>query len=173
MQGADLKKQFGKRLKFIREIENLTQAGLAAAVGVTEQYLSMLERGLSSPSFDVISRLCACLGVDPAGLFLFNEVAPPDGAGDEPLRQDWGSHLTRMGLLDVDLPDGPGRWSVSLRELLGLPRSAPDPGLAGLEAMVPPEDRAAFRRDWALLISGAAAPCLECRLVRHDGVERW
>lgn len=64
-----LKKNFGLRLKALRSLRTLTQADLAEQTGLSVEYLSKIERGLSSPSFKVIALLCDTLRVGPADLF--------------------------------------------------------------------------------------------------------
>lgn len=64
-----LKALFGQRLRRLRKASGLTQGILAEQAGISEEYLSKIERGLASPSFDVISRLCVGLNASPVELF--------------------------------------------------------------------------------------------------------
>lgn len=68
-----MKKQFGSRLKTLRQLANLTQSELAELVGISDRYLGRMERGLVSPSFDCIEKIARALRADPASLFLFPE----------------------------------------------------------------------------------------------------
>ena len=49
------------KLKEIRESRKMTQAVLAARVGVAQGYLSSLENGVYNPSFEVLIRLAKAL----------------------------------------------------------------------------------------------------------------
>jgi len=55
---------FGAKLRFYRERKGLSQADLAAAVGVSAAYLSALEHGRRGrPGFDLVQRLIGQLGI--------------------------------------------------------------------------------------------------------------
>ena len=49
------------RLKEIRESRKMTQVVLAGAVGVAQGYISSLENGLYSPSFEILIKLADAL----------------------------------------------------------------------------------------------------------------
>jgi transcriptional regulator with XRE-family HTH domain len=70
---SEVKIRFGKKLRKIRRNQDLTQAQLAELVGVSLDFISLIERGLSSPSFDTIQKLGKVLEVDFSEFFL-----PPD-----------------------------------------------------------------------------------------------
>lgn len=67
----DVKKHFGARLRTLRLGRALTQLQLAQRVGVSDRHLSRMERGLVSPSFECIEKLCNALGTAPVELFRF------------------------------------------------------------------------------------------------------
>lgn len=58
-------KELGKVLIRERERADLSQERLAHAAGIDQTYLSQLERGLKSPSLDVITALSNALGLRP------------------------------------------------------------------------------------------------------------
>jgi len=66
-----LREQFGKRLKQLRAQKGLTQEELAEAVGVSTDFISLVERGQRAPSFKNLERLAEVLGVEVADLFSF------------------------------------------------------------------------------------------------------
>ena len=70
---SDLKKQFGARLRGLRMREQMTQEELAAAARISVDFLSLIERGKSSPSFTNIEKLAKVLGVSVGELFQFDE----------------------------------------------------------------------------------------------------
>ena len=57
------KKKFGKHLQVLRKKRNYTQWKLAEIIGVDSKYLSRLESGYSSPSFDMLQKLAEALKV--------------------------------------------------------------------------------------------------------------
>ena len=68
---SDLRKQFGKRLKTLRLQAGYTQEKLAEEVGISVDFLSLMERGINAPSFDNIEKLANSLGISIQELFEF------------------------------------------------------------------------------------------------------
>ena len=66
---SDLRKQFGKRLKTLRLQAGYTQEKLAEEVGISVDFLSLIERGINAPSFDNLEKLANSLGVSIRELF--------------------------------------------------------------------------------------------------------
>lgn len=60
---SDIKARFGKRLRKVRRSKDLTQEQLAELVGISVDFVSLIERGLSSPSFETIQKLSEVLEV--------------------------------------------------------------------------------------------------------------
>lgn len=58
----------GQRTRGLRKDRGLTQATLAERLGVTQEYLGKIERGLAAPSFPLLVDLAQALGVQPAAL---------------------------------------------------------------------------------------------------------
>lgn len=71
---GDYKKKFGKHLQDLRKKRNYTQWKLAEIIGVDSKYLSRLESGASSPSFDMLKKLADALMVDIELLFRFTDM---------------------------------------------------------------------------------------------------
>ena len=69
MGNGQLKELFGQRMRKLRRSQRVTQGQLAESARISEEYLSKIERGLASPSFEVISRLCSALHVTSLELF--------------------------------------------------------------------------------------------------------
>jgi transcriptional regulator with XRE-family HTH domain len=67
---SELRARFGKRLRRLRRIADLTQEQLAEKVGVSADFISQVERGINTPSFDTIQKLAEVLEVDASELFL-------------------------------------------------------------------------------------------------------
>ncbi|MDZ4321384.1 MAG: helix-turn-helix transcriptional regulator [Phenylobacterium sp.] len=56
-----LQKSVGRAIRMQRERTGLTQAALAEAVGLTEQYIGVIERGVRAPSFKTLEALARTL----------------------------------------------------------------------------------------------------------------
>ena len=74
-----LRRDFGNRLKAIRLDRKLTQEEFAELVGISVDFLSLIERGLNSPSFGVLERIADRLGLQVRELFDFRK--PTRAAG--------------------------------------------------------------------------------------------
>lgn len=66
---GSLAEQFGKQVRQRRKARGLTQAQLAEAASMSEEWVRRIERGAGSPSFDAIEVLAEALGVSVADLF--------------------------------------------------------------------------------------------------------
>lgn len=66
----NLRRIFGKNVKYYRFQKNYTQAKLAEKVDISSTYLSELERGMHSLDFDKMEALCKTLSIEPFQLFL-------------------------------------------------------------------------------------------------------
>lgn len=54
---------FGQRLKELRESKNLTQAQLAEAIGVSTNFVGMVERGKRNTTIDKLFKISYALNV--------------------------------------------------------------------------------------------------------------
>ena len=87
----------GDKIRKIRKSEGLTMAALSEKVGVSESYISQLERGLTDPSVSLLRRLASALQVSVSAFF--------DEEGGEPI-------VTRLSEREVST-DKEGRVSFS------------------------------------------------------------
>jgi transcriptional regulator with XRE-family HTH domain len=91
--------ELGERLRAIRLLRRLTLRQVAQAAGVSESFVSQLERGRSSASVATLQRLAGAVGIEISDLF----AAEPQ-TGHHVLRRqerqqlEWG-HLGRKALL--------------------------------------------------------------------------
>jgi transcriptional regulator with XRE-family HTH domain len=69
----DHAKLFGRRLKVLRKANKLNQAELAEKVGIETKYLSNIETGRRSPSFEKTVSLARALEVPMSDLFSFGD----------------------------------------------------------------------------------------------------
>jgi transcriptional regulator with XRE-family HTH domain len=70
-----LRREFGNRLKAIRLDRELTQEQFAELVGISVDFLSLIERGINSPSFEVLERMAERLDLRVRELFDFRKTA--------------------------------------------------------------------------------------------------
>jgi transcriptional regulator with XRE-family HTH domain len=91
--------ELGERLRAIRLLRRLTLREVAEAAGVSESFVSQLERGRSSASVATLQRLAEAVGIEISDLF-----AADHQPGRRVLRRqerqllEWG-HLGRKALL--------------------------------------------------------------------------
>ena len=69
---AKLQKLLGIRIYELRLKAGMTQAQLAEKAEVSNETISRIERGLRSPSFDVLEQLATALNVEVRELFNFS-----------------------------------------------------------------------------------------------------
>jgi transcriptional regulator with XRE-family HTH domain len=69
-----LRRDFGIRLKAIRLDRKLTQEEFAELVGISVDFLSLIERGINSPSFDALERMAKGLELPVRELFDFRKA---------------------------------------------------------------------------------------------------
>jgi transcriptional regulator with XRE-family HTH domain len=79
---ARLRKLFGKRLRELRTDKGYNQLYLATLASVSEDFISLVERGISQPSFETIEALAEALETDVTTLFTF----PGEAVGRERVR---------------------------------------------------------------------------------------
>ncbi|MBE6970224.1 MAG: helix-turn-helix transcriptional regulator [Ruminococcaceae bacterium] len=90
-------RMLGDKIREIRKSESLTVTALAERVGVSESYISQLERGLADPSVSLLRRLAFTLQVSVSAFF--------DEEGAEPI-------VTRLAERE-ESADGGGNVSFS------------------------------------------------------------
>lgn len=70
---STLRSRFGKRIRELRALKGLTQEELAEAVGVSTDFISLIERGQRAPSFENLEQLAEAFQVKVSELFEFPE----------------------------------------------------------------------------------------------------
>ena len=145
-------RSFGKRLRYLRQMKNLTQAELAALVGLSLRQLTRIEQGRSSPQFPLLDKLCQALETSPAQLFLFNEKQEKDSEATDPEPEtiSWlSSQLTRpvlAGIWTIHSVSGQMHWTPSLFTYLGARKSLSHPTLKRFLKRVHPDDAEVLTR---------------------------
>ena len=74
---GNLKKQFGLRVRQIRDDSDKTQEQFAELVGISVDFLSLIERGRNAPSFKKLERMARGLGKPVGYLFTFDPNYKP------------------------------------------------------------------------------------------------
>jgi len=70
---STLRSRFGERIRELRALKGLTQEELAEAVGVSTDFISLVERGKRAPSFENLERLAQVFELKVSELFEFPE----------------------------------------------------------------------------------------------------
>ena len=73
----DLKAQFGLRVRQIRDELDKTQEEFAELLGISVDFLSLIERGRNAPSFKKLERMSRGLRKPVAYLFTFDPTYKP------------------------------------------------------------------------------------------------
>lgn len=68
---ADIRKEFGKHLRTLREKRKLTQEELADKADMHFTYIGQIERGIRNPSLINLHKLAKALKVNAGQLFPF------------------------------------------------------------------------------------------------------
>lgn len=74
MDTDTLKLKFGRRVRSLRNLRDLTQEEFAEKADLSPEYVGKIERGGASPSFSVIAGLAGALDIRPVELFDFTEL---------------------------------------------------------------------------------------------------
>lgn len=80
-----LRQQFGRRLRQIRDQSGETQESFAEQIGMSVDFLSLIERGRNVPSFKKLARMASGLRQPVAFFFDFNSLRPTDKTSIERL----------------------------------------------------------------------------------------
>jgi transcriptional regulator with XRE-family HTH domain len=93
---ADAGDDVGSTFRGYRLAFGWTQVDVAAAIGITQQHLSQIEKGKSPVTFDLRRRFAALLGIPASALGLSDRVAVP---------------AARQGAVEsADVSASRGRW---------------------------------------------------------------
>jgi transcriptional regulator with XRE-family HTH domain len=69
---SSLRVSFGKRLRSLRRERELSQEDFAELLGISVDFLSLVERGINSPSFDTLELIAKRLKLSVKELFDFS-----------------------------------------------------------------------------------------------------
>lgn len=171
---------FGKRLRFLRRIENLTQSQLAERAGISFEHVNKLERGACGPSFAVVCALAKALNTEPASLFLFSAVrqggtsisdAPHPGKGGHNL--DWTNYIVHCGNWQWGHNNEAASWSADIYRMLGYKVNEVPPSLSlFISRHVAPEYQSLMRQWVKRQMDNKGSDDLELVFLRKDGERR-
>jgi transcriptional regulator with XRE-family HTH domain len=72
-----LREKFGQRLRMIRLARKLSQEQFAELLGISVDFLSLIERGINAPSFENLDAFSAQLKIPVFVLFDFESTLDP------------------------------------------------------------------------------------------------
>jgi len=72
-----LSQRLGKQISTLRKLKGFTQEQLAEATDYSVEFMSLVERGINSPTVAGLERIATALGTEVKDLFDFN------GEGDK------------------------------------------------------------------------------------------
>jgi transcriptional regulator with XRE-family HTH domain len=76
-----LREKFGQRLKAIRLARKLSQEQFAELLGISVDFLSLIERGINAPSFENLDAFSTQLNIPLSGLFDFDGILNTSSRG--------------------------------------------------------------------------------------------
>lgn len=116
---TDIDGRLGARIRGLRAARNLTLDGLARQADVSRAMLSRIERGESSPTAQLLNKICGGLGITLSGLFAATEGCPSPLArrADQPTWRDPASRYvrrnvappgtgSRVDIVEIEFPAG-------------------------------------------------------------------
>ncbi len=178
MDAITLRRLFGRRLKLLRMISNLTQQEMAERVGISVTHLSKMERGLAAPSFEVLEEICAVLETRPADLFLFagpesNTKRSKEASGPHAVlgRMPTG-FVSWMGSWTRNVASETDYWSDSFYQLLGYSKTSHQPSYELALEHVDPSDREGAASAFWKALAGAPVNDFRLHFTRADGEVR-
>jgi transcriptional regulator with XRE-family HTH domain len=69
---SSLKEKFGNHLRSIRRARDLSQERFAELLGISVDFLSLIERGRNAPSFETLEQIAGRLRLPVKALFDFS-----------------------------------------------------------------------------------------------------
>lgn len=129
----DFDASLGTRIHALRGARGLTLEALAGRAAVSRAMLSRIERGESSPTAQLLARICGGLGITLAALFAATEAAVPGDPiarrADQPIWRDPDTRYLRrqvspagtgspVDIVEVEIP-AHGRVAFDAQDLPG------------------------------------------------------
>jgi transcriptional regulator with XRE-family HTH domain len=131
IEPSSIDQRIGERIHRLRNDRGLTLDGLAHAAEVSRAMLSRIERGESSPTAQLLNKICAGLGITLSTLFAAAEAPanPMARRADQPVWRDPASQYLRrivtppstgspVDITEIEFPPG-GSVSFGSQRLAG------------------------------------------------------
>jgi transcriptional regulator with XRE-family HTH domain len=83
-QDDEMLRAFGEFVRAQRQLAQVSQRNLARMAGLSDSYLSQLERGNYRPSPQVVKALAQAFGLEPKQLYMMLGFMDEDEAGGRP-----------------------------------------------------------------------------------------
>lgn len=165
------RKEFGERVRFLRNIKCLTMGRLAELAGVSEIHLGNIERGSASPSFEMINKLAKALETDPLNFFLPSRenLEPLDDLTVSEAIIDWRKYVSSLGSWEYEPESDTLAFSKTLNVMLGFKEERSTVSFEMFLQRIHPDDRALMREGWASFRSGDFEHRNMFRYYRRDG----
>ncbi|MFP4236586.1 MAG: PAS domain S-box protein, partial [Desulfonatronovibrio sp.] len=133
---SNLAVNFGKRLRYLRQMKKMTQYELGDKVGLSRRQIGRIENGESSPQFSLLEKLCQAFDTNIIQLFLFQEECGPNQE-KMTARVDTQNHISNnfliqpslIGLWSISNTTGEMSWTQGIYEFLGYSRYSVKPTL--------------------------------------------
>jgi transcriptional regulator with XRE-family HTH domain len=122
---TDIDQRIGARIRELRADKNLTLEALAERADVSRAMLSRIERGESSPTAQLMNKVCGGLGITLSALFA-EDTAPPSPLTRRDAQPVWRDPATRYlrrevspagSSLDIVEVEFPPRRSVAFENM--------------------------------------------------------
>lgn len=91
---SSISEKLGRRLAFFRKLRDMTQAELAEKVGLSNNFIALIESGKRAPSFETLERLIEVLNVNVNQIFNFEDLQEYDTT--EEIRERLNSYISEM-----------------------------------------------------------------------------
>lgn len=90
----NLASKLGKRIAFFRKLRDMTQSELAEKVGLSNNFIALIESGKRAPSFETLEKIIDALHVDVSQMFNFGELKEYDSI--EEVRDRLNTYISDM-----------------------------------------------------------------------------
>jgi transcriptional regulator with XRE-family HTH domain len=89
-----------RALRIIRVFEGLSQVQAAGKLGISQSYLSEIERGSKNPTLEIINKYSIVFGLPPSAIMLFSENLSSGSSADRARMLVAGKVLALLEMLD-------------------------------------------------------------------------
>lgn len=98
---SEIAEKLGRRIAYFRKLRDMTQAELAEKVGLSNNFIALIESGRRAPSFETLERLLEVLNVSVSQVFNFDELKEYDSV--EEIRERLNTYISEMKPEDLSV----------------------------------------------------------------------